>query len=401
MASSNARLYPWFQFFRNLLFWQATWFLFFQNELSPAEAVSLYAFFNIGTILTEVPSGYFSDRFGRRITLVLSSLMGAGSCLLIATGSGFFAFALAQILSGASFAFASGTDSALLYESLEQEDKAGETASHEMRSWRFTFTALAFSALAGGFMAAKAPSSVFAVTAVTATISMMIAARFQEPLHIDKHEQVLLIGQQVRAIKDALRNPLLVWFFLLSVGMYSFSHVVFVFGQPFIMAALDAIKLADKTAVISGAVSAAMMLASVAASWLAVPLHRKLGLKPLFLAALAVQIGLIAVLAVTIHPAAIALLLVRMVPDALARPFILANVQPLLQRRYRATYWSLQSLTGRLVLASSLLLTSTLIPLDNPLSHTSLQQILPWYIVTGLALLIGLTAMKRGWSHSK
>jgi MFS family permease len=67
-VSNNIRLYPWFQFFRNLHFWQSNWFLIFQHELSAAEAISLFAVFDIGTILSEVPSGYMSDRIGRRLS---------------------------------------------------------------------------------------------------------------------------------------------------------------------------------------------------------------------------------------------------------------------------------------------------------------------------------------------
>ena len=43
-ATRNISLYPWFKFFQNLLFWQATWFLFFQSELSAAEAILIYVF---------------------------------------------------------------------------------------------------------------------------------------------------------------------------------------------------------------------------------------------------------------------------------------------------------------------------------------------------------------------
>ena len=37
----NISLYPWFRFFQSLTFWQAVWFLFFQNRLTPGEAMAL------------------------------------------------------------------------------------------------------------------------------------------------------------------------------------------------------------------------------------------------------------------------------------------------------------------------------------------------------------------------
>jgi hypothetical protein len=64
-VARNITLYPWIKFCQNLIFWQAVWFLFFQTELSAADAIVLYAIYDIGTTVLEVPSGYLSDRLGR------------------------------------------------------------------------------------------------------------------------------------------------------------------------------------------------------------------------------------------------------------------------------------------------------------------------------------------------
>ena len=107
------------------------------------------------------------------------------------------------------------------------------------------------------------------------------------------------------------------------------------------------------------------------------------------------QVGLIAVLAFRVHPAALALLLLRMVPDAFARPIILAYVQPRLDSTYRATYLSLQSLTGRLILAGTLFAISFAVPDTGLLTQADLATILPWYVAAGILLLIILTATSR------
>ena len=97
----NVRLYPYYKFFQGLIFWQAIWFLYFQSTLSASEAILLYVVFDVSTTILEVPLGYMSDRIGRRITLILSSLTGAVSALMMALGSSFEVFALANILLGA------------------------------------------------------------------------------------------------------------------------------------------------------------------------------------------------------------------------------------------------------------------------------------------------------------
>ena len=54
ILARNLRLYPWYQFFRSLLFWQAIWFLYFQQELSAAEAILLAATYDVATTALEV-----------------------------------------------------------------------------------------------------------------------------------------------------------------------------------------------------------------------------------------------------------------------------------------------------------------------------------------------------------
>ncbi|MGI9464958.1 MAG: MFS transporter [Aestuariivirgaceae bacterium] len=391
----NITLYPWFQACRNLLFWQAVWFLYFQNELSAAEAILLAAIYDIATSALEVPSGYLSDRIGRRITLIIAMLANVAGCLLIGLGGSFLIFALAQIMLGIGTAFTSGTDHALLYDSLLEERQEGQVAWHEARAWRYTFAGLAVSALAGGLMSLHSIEIAFLASALSAAIAFFLAVMFREPSHVAGRTDALPPLQQAGAVFERLKDRALAWLFALAVGKYVFSHVPFVFGQPFINEALGKIGFAAETPAVSGTVVAAMMLISVIAGWFALPLTRVLGTAGIFLLALAMQVGLIAILAVTVHPAAIALLLLRMVPEALTWPMILATVQPKLQSSYRATYLSLQSLIGRVILAASLITVSLTVPETGILQHAILQTILVWYVAAGLILLAGLAATTR------
>ncbi|MFT5509994.1 MAG: MFS family permease [Hyphomicrobiaceae bacterium] len=395
---SNIRLYPWFQFFRSLLFWQAIWFLYFQKELSAAEAILLAAIYDISTTALEVPSGYMSDRLGRRVTLIIAVAVKILGALLLGFGDTFVVFALAQILLGASAAFASGTDTSLLYESLTREKRAHEIQTHEQRAWRFGFTGLALSAVLGGLLGAIAPMWAFLATAVAAVIALIIATRFEEPAHTTENTPARAKPTQFAAIAEAMRQPTLAWLFFLAAGMYTFSHVPFVFGQPFILEAINASKLGLDASIVSGSVVATMMLISVATSWLAPTLQKQFGVGRVFMLALAMQAGLIGCLAITNHPAAIALLFLRMVPDSLARPYILARIHPLLGDDNRATYLSVQSFCGRLLFATTLYLSSLGATAGSALAYPEIQTILSWYAAGGLLLLAGLIVTAK---HAK
>ena len=392
---ANIHLYPWFQFFRSLLFWQAIWFLYFQKELSAAEALLLAAIYDIATTALEVPSGYMSDRLGRRVTLIIAVAVKIAGALLLAFGDTFALFALAQFLLGAGMAFASGTDTSLLYESLDRENRSDEIQTHEQRAWRFGFTALALSSVTGGLLAAIAPMWAFVATALASGVALVIATRFQEPEHT-REQALIRDGQtQFEAVARAFRQPTLTWLFFLAAGMYTFSHVPFVFGQPFILEAVNTARLGLDAPIVSGAVTATMMLVSVATSWLAPTLQNRFGVGRVFLFALAMQVGLIGCLAITNHPAAIALLFLRMVPDSLARPYILARIHPLLTDTARATYLSVQSFCGRLLFASTLYLSSLAATAGSALAYPDIQVILACYAGAGAVLLAGLAVTVR------
>lgn len=393
----NIALYPWFKFAQSLIFWQAVWFLYFQNVLSPAEAIILYAVYDISVTVLEVPSGYASDRLGRRWTLVSAAVCGVLGSLLLALGSAFAVFALGQFFLGAAAALASGTDSALLYESLAQEGREDEVEAQETRALQFSLTGFALSAVTGGALALVNLPATFVAAALAMGAAMVIAWRFVEPPRPDGPRAR---GRQVPAMRAALRLPVLRWIFALSVLMYGFSHLPFVFGQPFILSALERIGLAAQAPLVSGGVTAVMMGLSVVASLFALRLKAVLGLPGILLLAFGMQIGLITVLTLTQSWLAIAVLFLRIVPDALSHPFKMGRIQPLLEDAVRATYVSVQNLCGKLLFAGSLLLAAGSAADVAALPYADIRMILGRYVAAGLAVwvLLALTVRRAGVS---
>ena len=391
----NVALYPWFKFFQNLVFWQAIWFLFFQKELSGAEAILLYAIYDVGTTAMEVPSGYMSDRLGRRRTLIASAIAASAGAALIAFGDGFVTFACAQVLLGAGAAFASGTDNAFLYESLAADGREAETEEHETRSWQFSLIGLAVSAITGGLMAQWGYGLAFAAGAAAQMACFFVALRFCEPPHERARLETAGPVFQVRLFQSAMRMPVLVWLFSLSVLMYGFSHIPFVFGQPFISEALRTIGLQSEAPLVSGSVSAMMMLVSAVATLFAIRLRKRFGLAPLLILAFGIQVGLIVTLAVTNSIFAIAVLFLRMVPNSLSRPFIIARMQPLLSDAGRATFLSVQSFAGRLLFAGSLLLASAQVSDRAGMAYGDIRMTLGWYAGVGIVCLLVLLLTVR------
>ncbi len=394
-AERNIALYPWFRFFQSLLFWQAIWFLYFQQTLSAAEAILLYAIYDLATTILEVPSGWVSDRFGRRLTLIASAVAAILGALTLAFGGSFAMFVFGQVCLGASAAFTSGTDTAFLYESLEDAGQTDRVEAEELRAWRFGFTGFAVSAFAGGAMSLAGFTYPFLASAMAQGGVLLIALSFVEPE--GRRDDIDMGGEwtRVASLRTALLNPVLMWLFALSVLMYGYSHIPFVFGQPFIQEALADWSLAAQAPVVSGAVTTVMMLVSVGVSLIAPAIRRRLGLAGVLLLAFGLQIGIAAVLAATKSVAAIAVLFLRMVPSSLSAPFILARIQPELSDDSRATYLSLKSLTGRVLFAASLWVAAGATGGVGEMPYEEMRPILAAYASVGFVALVVLAIAAR------
>ncbi|MGR3436339.1 MAG: MFS transporter [Shimia sp.] len=386
----NIRLYPWFRFCQSLIFWQAAWFLYVQDTLSAGEAVAVYAVFELSTTLLEVPSGYASDRLGRRPTLILSGLCGALSAAMQVGAETFVVFALAQVPLGAMAALASGTDGAMLYESLAAEGRADEAERQEVRAWRFAFAGLALSALVGGVVARWDMAAMYAMTGAAFATSGAIAWTMREPPGRPPDAPGVRAARGGR--RAARAPPGGLWLFALMGLAYVMSHVGFVYAQPYIALALAGVGASGEAPLVAGGVVAAMMAVSLVAS-LAVPVLRaRLSLGAVLLGAFAVQVAIVGALAAATSVALIAVLLLRMLPSSILGPLAVARVQAELPDAIRATFFSVQSLVARLAFAGLLALGARIAGDAAQMTEPALRISLAAYGALGLVALVLLAA---------
>ena len=93
--------------------------LFFQSiGLNLREAMTINAVFSITIACFEIPSGYFSDRLGRKNALILGTLFTTIQFIAFSYSYHFSTMLLAAVFGGIGASFISGTDSAMLYDSL-------------------------------------------------------------------------------------------------------------------------------------------------------------------------------------------------------------------------------------------------------------------------------------------
>lgn len=391
----NLTLYPWLHVGRSALFWLPVFVLYFSSLLAPADVLRLEALYYAGVVLLEVPSGYFSDRVGRRITLVIATLAWVAGAALLATSSEFWGLAAGQLLLATGMAFQSGTDSALLYDSLVVLDRDEEFASREARARSFGFASLAVSALLGGMLASLDLRLGHALTALVGLLAVAATVGMHEPPRTDSAASPL---EQLRTVGAQLRKPVLRWTLAHAIGMTVAAHVPYELAQPWIealLANLDA-GVAMAPPVSGLVIFATMGLASLLGPW-GPPLAKRIGVANTIMVAWGLT-GLVLVsMALAIHPALLPFLCLRSAPSALSGPVLAALVHPELPSQVRATWLSLESLAGRLAFAGALTVAAAVLAEDTGWTPRAMQSLL-WPAVVGSALwtmALWLTRPKR------
>ncbi len=120
----NIRLTYLFSFLGGLMFFIPIYALYLQQELFTVFNVTLIiALQSIATLIFEVPSGAVADLFGRKNTLIFSRFLAVIALIFLAVGNNLIFFVIYAILNALAMSLVSGTDTALIFDSIKGIDK--------------------------------------------------------------------------------------------------------------------------------------------------------------------------------------------------------------------------------------------------------------------------------------
>ena len=169
----------------------AKWFMLYMpiiglfyadNGLTDIDLFTIQAAFSLTSALFEIPSGYFADVVGRKKTLIIGSFMGAIGFIIYSFGNDFWAFLIAEIIMGIGQSFISGTDSAMLYDSLKHSQQKEKYLKYEGRLTSLGGFAETIAALLGGTIAGIFNlQAVFVVQIFIASLAIPAAIMLREP----------------------------------------------------------------------------------------------------------------------------------------------------------------------------------------------------------------------------
>lgn len=179
MIRRNILLFKITQFFGGLWFLAPLAIVYFETiTQSYAVAMSVFAVSSLSTTFMEIPAGLFSDKIGRRKTLLFSPLLICLAFLLWALAGNFHCLSLLFIgafLYGTADAVRSGTDEALIYETMEELGEQENFKIQYAKSRGWGQTGATVSAILAALISYYSSLQILAWTSIIPFIAQLIA----------------------------------------------------------------------------------------------------------------------------------------------------------------------------------------------------------------------------------
>jgi MFS family permease len=261
------------------LIWGVNTLFLLDAGLTNAEAFSANAFFTMGQVIFEVPTGVLADVRGRRT----SYLLGAATLLLSTllylfmwrTHAPLFGWAIASMLLGLGFTFFSGATEAWLVDALTFSRFDGKLEAVFAKGQMVAGVAMLVGSVAGGFAAQMTNLGVpYVLRSILLGITLVVAFFFMHDLGFTPEHGKGPIAEIRRVARASLdqgwRKPQIRWLmvsapFTTGVGMYAFYAL-----QPYLLELYG-----DKSAFGVAGLAAAIIAGTQVLGGLTVPLLRR------------------------------------------------------------------------------------------------------------------------------
>ncbi len=230
--------------FASSFIWGINTLFLLDAGLSITEAFGANAFFTVGQVLFEIPTGVIADTVGRRASYLLGSATLFISTILYLVlwniHGPFWAWAVISMLLGLGFTFFSGATEAWLVDGLNHTKHKGTLESAFAKGQIASGIAMLSGTVAGGVIAQVTNLGVpYILRAVMLAITFIVAAMLMKDIGFEprKGESVLKEMKVIlkASVDHGLRNPPVRWIMLAApftagVGFYAFYAM-----QPYLL----------------------------------------------------------------------------------------------------------------------------------------------------------------------
>lgn len=333
------------------LIWGINTLFLLDAGLSNTQAFTANAFFTVGLVLSEIPTGVVADTTGRRRSFVLGTatlLLSTLLYLLMWQVQGpFWGWAASSLLIGLGFAFFSGAVEAWLVDALAATGYDGGLERVFARGQVVSGVAMLVGSVAGGVIAQATSLGVpYLLRALMLGLTLVAALLLMRDLGFAPAPRTTPVAEVRRVLRTSLDggfgNPPVRWLMLeapfgLGVGIFVFYAM-----QPHLLALYG-----DETAFGVAGLAAAVVAGSQIVGGLAVPLVRRLvgrRTTALLVGAVVSALVLVGLGMTTSFAAALVLLVVWALTTAAVGPMRQALLNGVIPSGQRATVLSFDSL---------------------------------------------------------
>ncbi len=321
--------------------------------LSNFQAFAANAFFTLGQVIFEVPTGIIADTFGRRTSYMLGSLTLAVSTFLYLfmwqIHGPFWGWAVSSILLGLGYTFFSGATEAWLVDALKATNFKGHLESVFAKGQVVGGIAMLTGSIAGGFIAQYSNLGVpYVLRGLFLLINFATALFLMRDLGFSpkkaKHplnEMRIILN---KSIDHGLKNPPVRWVMLAAPFTTGVSFYIFYALQPYLLEMYGD----EKAYGVAGIAAAIVAVSNIAGGILASRLRKLFSRRTTALILGIFFTGLILVFVSFIHSFLLALFLIFLwgLIFAALFPIRQAYLNGLIPSEQRATVLSFDSLLG-------------------------------------------------------
>lgn len=152
-----------------------------ENGVTLAQAFLLEAIFSIEIVLLEIPTGYLSDRWNRKYTIVTGCALSTAGLLMYGIGTSFAFFLCGELLMGIGASLLSGTVEAMTYDTLLEQGKTEQYRRISGNQYFATFSAESLASVLGGLIAITGLRNAAWITVGSWGLSFFLALTLCEP----------------------------------------------------------------------------------------------------------------------------------------------------------------------------------------------------------------------------
>ncbi|MBP9719336.1 MAG: MFS transporter [Candidatus Levybacteria bacterium] len=233
ISHRNITLLKWFNFFIDFRLYAPIAIIYFsQITGSFALGMSVFSITMLASAFFELPTGVFSDKIGRKNTVILGAVSAVLFSIFYAIGGSFWILAIGAIFEGLSRAFYSGNNDALLHDTLSELGQEEYYDEHLGKVSATSQMALGIASILGGFLAVWSFAFIMWFSVFPQLLCFILAFFLIEP-KIHKVGSGNIYAHLSEAYKNFITNKKLRLLSLSSILGYGFGEASYQFVPAF------------------------------------------------------------------------------------------------------------------------------------------------------------------------